>query len=207
MANQQLPLATCQSNNKRTGRAAGSKEIDFSLHSLATEGTQIKLSMASAAAAVAGVRLPSATAAGSSLSLRRHSPLLLPSPRRSIPSAASRLVDEKRFPFLKIRATSSEETSISIQTEDLLEDLKEKWDSVENKSTIFVYGGGAIVAVWLSSIVIGAINSVPLLPKLMELVGLGYTGWFVYRYLLFKSSRKELAEDIESLKKKIAGTE
>jgi hypothetical protein len=24
------------------------------------------------------------------------------------------------------------------------------------------------------------------LPKLMELVGLGYTGWFVYRYLLFK---------------------
>jgi hypothetical protein len=24
------------------------------------------------------------------------------------------------------------------------------------------------------------------LPKLLELVGLGYTGWFVYRYLLFK---------------------
>ncbi|KAJ0590346.1 putative cyanobacterial aminoacyl-tRNA synthetase, CAAD domain, protein CURVATURE THYLAKOID 1 [Helianthus annuus] len=41
----------------------------------------------------------------------------------------------------------------------------------------------------------------------MELVGLGYSGWFVYRYLLFKSSRKELATDIESIKKKIAGTE
>lgn len=24
------------------------------------------------------------------------------------------------------------------------------------------------------------------LPKLLELVGLGYTSWFVYRYLLFK---------------------
>lgn len=24
------------------------------------------------------------------------------------------------------------------------------------------------------------------LPKLMELVGLGYTSWFIYRYLLFK---------------------
>lgn len=23
-------------------------------------------------------------------------------------------------------------------------------------------------------------------PKLLELVGLGYTSWFVYRYLLFK---------------------
>jgi hypothetical protein len=27
------------------------------------------------------------------------------------------------------------------------------------------------------------------LPKLLELVGLGYTGWFVYRYLLFKVTR------------------
>lgn len=29
------------------------------------------------------------------------------------------------------------------------------------------------------------------LPKLMELVGLGYTGWFVYRYLLFKVGNLE----------------
>ena len=27
------------------------------------------------------------------------------------------------------------------------------------------------------------------LPKLLELVGLGYTAWFVYRYLLFKVRR------------------
>nr|QIB03064.1 curvature thykaloid 1A protein [Oliveria decumbens] len=81
------------------------------------------------------------------------------------------------------------------------------WDAVENKSTVLLYGGGAIVGVWLSATLVGAINSIPLLPKILELVGLGYTGWFVYRYLLFKSSRKELATDIESLKKKIAGTE
>eukprot|EP00894_Picocystis_sp_ML_P002603 jgi/Pico_ML_1/53120/g3727.t1 len=43
------------------------------------------------------------------------------------------------------------------------------------------------------------------LPKLMELVGLGYTAWFTYRYLIFKNSRKELVEDIEELKSKIAG--
>ncbi|KAG7558019.1 Cyanobacterial aminoacyl-tRNA synthetase CAAD domain [Arabidopsis suecica] len=111
----------------------------------------------------------------------------------------------QKVELMKTRA-SSDETS-SIDTNELITDLKEKWDGLENKSTVLVYGGGAIVAVWLSSIVVGAINSVPLLPKVMELVGLGYTGWFVYRYLLFKSSRKELAEDIESLKKKIAGSE
>lgn len=34
------------------------------------------------------------------------------------------------------------------------------------------------------------LNSVVVLqlPKLLELVGLGYTAWFVYRYLLFKVS-------------------
>lgn len=68
-----------------------------------------------------------------------------------------------------------------------------------------IYAGGALVALWLSSTIVGAINAVPLLPKLMELIGLGYTGWFVYRYLLFKSSRKELVEDIEVLKGKITG--
>jgi len=29
------------------------------------------------------------------------------------------------------------------------------------------------------------------LPKLLELVGLGYSAWFVYRYLLFKVSPPE----------------
>ncbi|KAL1367024.1 hypothetical protein HN51_021076 [Arachis hypogaea] len=107
--------------------------------------------------------------------------------------------------LLQTRASSEE--SGSVDANELFTDLKEKWDAVENKSTVLLYGGGAIVAVWLSSILVGAINSVPLLPKIMELVGLGYTGWFVYRYLLFKSSRKELAEDIDGLKKKITGTE
>lgn len=113
-----------------------------------------------------------------------------------------------KFSPLPIRATSSDDASTSsVQTEELFADLKEKWDAVENKSTVLLYGGGAIVAVWLSSIIVGAINSVPLLPKIMELIGLGYTGWFVYRYLLFKSSRKELATDIEEIKKKITGSQ
>jgi hypothetical protein len=115
--------------------------------------------------------------------------------------------ESRKFSLLQTRASSSDDTSTSLDTNELFSDLKEKWDGVENKSTVLIYGGGALVAVWLSSILVGAVNSVPLLPKILELVGLGYTGWFVYRYLLFKSSRKELATDIDALKKKIAGTE
>lgn len=50
-----------------------------------------------------------------------------------------------------------------------------------------------------------SVNGIPLLPKLFELVGLGYSAWFTYRYLLFKSSRQELVNDLEDLKKKISG--
>eukprot|EP00271_Cylindrocystis_brebissonii_P018383 TRINITY_DN5170_c0_g1_i1.p1 TRINITY_DN5170_c0_g1~~TRINITY_DN5170_c0_g1_i1.p1 ORF type:complete len:170 (-),score=35.26 TRINITY_DN5170_c0_g1_i1:785-1294(-) len=93
----------------------------------------------------------------------------------------------------------------TIDTEKLVEDLKEKWDKIEDKPALALYSGGALLLVWVASAVVGAISSVPLLPKFLELVGVGYTGWFVYRYLLFKSSRKELADEIAELKSKVTG--
>ncbi|KAF5733101.1 hypothetical protein HS088_TW17G00637 [Tripterygium wilfordii] len=159
------------------------------------------MATAAATAVLMPLRIPSATSR-----LARCSNLPYLPPRLSTTSIIQ-VSESRRFSLVPIRASSSEESSTSIDTDEIFTDLKQKWDALENKSTVIVYGGGAIVAVWLSSIIVGAVNSVPLLPKIMELVGLGYTGWFVYRYLLFKSSRKELATDIEALKKKIAGTE
>lgn len=82
-----------------------------------------------------------------------------------------------------------------------------QWEKVDNKPAFIVYTIAGFSAVWLSSTVVNAINHLPLLPKVFELVGLGYSAWFTYRYLLFKSSREELLADIEVLKKKISGTE
>ncbi|KAI3701325.1 hypothetical protein L2E82_45979 [Cichorium intybus] len=126
-------------------------------------------------------------------------------PARSFSPSIKQVSVSRRSSVFQIKA--SEDASSPPDANELFNDLKEKWDALENKSTVIVYGGGAVVAIWISSILVGAVNSVPLLPKIFELVGLGYTGWFVYRYLLFKSSRKELATDIETIKKKIAGTE
>ncbi|OVA05088.1 Cyanobacterial aminoacyl-tRNA synthetase [Macleaya cordata] len=92
--------------------------------------------------------------------------------------------ESRSFSSLRIRA-SSEETSSS--ENEIFTDLKEKWDALEDKSIVLLYGGGALVGIWLSFVVVGAIDSLPLLPKIMELVGIGYTGWFIYRYLIFKA--------------------
>ncbi|KAF7090850.1 hypothetical protein CFC21_093543 [Triticum aestivum] len=145
----------------------------------------------------AGARLPVRAAAAP------RSVLL---PRRNFsPLGLQGAHDTPRLSLLRAKASSDDTSAAS--GDELVDDLKAKWDAVENKSTVLTYAGGAIVAVWFSSVIVGAINSLPLLPKIMELVGLGYSGWFVYRYLLFKERREELADDVESLKKSIAGTE
>ncbi|CAL6348619.1 unnamed protein product [Bathycoccus prasinos] len=89
-------------------------------------------------------------------------------------------------------------------TKELVKTVSEKWDDTENKGQVITYVAGATVALWLSSTVVGAINAIPLLPKIMELVGLGYSAWFVYRYVLFKESRKELEQTVDDLLTKIS---
>lgn len=63
----------------------------------------------------------------------------------------------------------------------------------------------SVVAVKVTLAVLSSINEVPLLAPIFELVGLGYTGWFIYRYLLRASSRQELVKEFKSLKSQVAG--
>lgn len=100
-----------------------------------------------------------------------------------------------------------EESPADVQEQsfDLLEKINSKVDP-EDTLPILLYASGAVVALWLLSAVVGAIDSIPLFPKLLEVVGLGYTFWFTSRYLLFKESREELAIKIEELKKQVLGS-
>ncbi|KAF1873725.1 hypothetical protein Lal_00027763 [Lupinus albus] len=77
----------------------------------------------------------------------------------------------------------------------------------DDAGSVVLYAGGAVSALWLTSVVIGAIDSIPLFPKLLEVVGLGYTVWFTSRYLIFKKNRNELIAKIEELKEQVLGSE
>lgn len=61
------------------------------------------------------------------------------------------------------------------------------------------------VTVKVTLAILDAINDVPLLAPVFELVGIGYTGWFVYRYLLRASTRAELADEFKGLKGQVVG--
>jgi len=64
---------------------------------------------------------------------------------------------------------------------------------------------GAFIAVKLTLAILDAINDVPVLAPLFELIGLIYSGWFIYRYLLKASNRSELASEMNALKDQILG--
>ena len=63
----------------------------------------------------------------------------------------------------------------------------------------------AIVALKAVAAVISALNDIPLVSSTFELVGLGYTIWFIYRYLLTSKNRQELVASTRSLKEQIVG--
>ena len=104
------------------------------------------------------------------------------------------------------RRVAAASSTNKFDADEIVKTLSDKWEATENKPQAAAYAGGALVALWITTTVIGAVNAIPLMPRIMELVGLGYTTWFVYRYLLFKDSRSELSSDIDEIKEKISGT-
>jgi CAAD domains of cyanobacterial aminoacyl-tRNA synthetase len=95
------------------------------------------------------------------------------------------------------------------QATDILAELPTYLGQIyqSNKSAVITLGlfFGIIVGVKLTLAILSAINEIPLLAPTFELVGIGYTSWFVYRYLLQASTRKELTDEIDSFKSEVLG--
>lgn len=67
-------------------------------------------------------------------------------------------------------------------------------------------GFGSIVAVKLTLALLSALNEIPLVEPILELVGLGYTAWFVTRFMLKSEKRQEFYEKFTDTKDSVLGT-
>ena len=70
--------------------------------------------------------------------------------------------------------------------------------------TLLIFASG-LVTVYVTLAVLDAIHDIPLLSPMLELVGLCYSGWFIYRYLLRESNRQELVSEFNALKSQVLG--
>ena len=53
--------------------------------------------------------------------------------------------------------------------------------------------------------IVESLNDIPLLAPTFELIGIIYSGWFVYRYLLRASNRQELSAELQAWKDQLFG--
>lgn len=64
---------------------------------------------------------------------------------------------------------------------------------------------GGLVTVKVALAILGAINEIPLLAPTFEMVGIGYSAWFLYRYVLKASTREELGKNLKEVKRDVLG--
>ncbi|XP_022156982.1 protein CURVATURE THYLAKOID 1B, chloroplastic [Momordica charantia] len=105
-------------------------------------------------------------------------------------------------------AMATGEASAEVATAELPEFIKkaqEAWDKVEDKYAVSSLAVAGFVGVWASAGVVSAIDRLPLVPGLLELVGIGYTGWFAYKHVVFKPDREAFVKKLKETYSEIIG--
>ncbi|MDF5739995.1 MULTISPECIES: CAAD domain-containing protein [unclassified Nostoc] len=111
--------------------------------------------------------------------------------------------------LLPARETESQWQQISRQITQFLEQfpkyLSNFFKDYKQPLTTVALIVAAIITAKVALALLNAINDIPLLSPLFELVGIAYASWFIFRYLLKASTRQDLVDEIQSLKNQFIG--
>ena len=102
-----------------------------------------------------------------------------------------------------VQLVSIASEDITAKAEEYLDKAKTAWAENESKPTTLLIAGGAVTTLVVADGMLSAVEKLPLVPALFELIGIGFTAWFVYRYLLFKPDRQELRGVLDDLVSKV----
>jgi CAAD domains of cyanobacterial aminoacyl-tRNA synthetase len=112
-------------------------------------------------------------------------------------------------PLAKLSTNDLGITDMTKQATEFLATLPKELQQfyANNKSAVTTLGiiFGSIIGLKLTLAVLSAVNEIPLLAPIFEMVGIGYTTWFVWRYLFKAETRGELTGRFDDLKSGIFG--
>ncbi|KAK7397483.1 hypothetical protein VNO78_18658 [Psophocarpus tetragonolobus] len=109
----------------------------------------------------------------------------------------------REAPLQEVAATA--EITIA-ETPEIVKTIQEAWDKVEDKYAVSSLAVAGFVALWGSAGIISAIDRLPLIPGILEVVGIGYTGWFAYKNLVFKPDREAFLRKLKETYSEILGS-
>lgn len=98
---------------------------------------------------------------------------------------------------ISLMVKASGESSDSSTDLDVVSTIQNVWDKSEDRLGLIGLGFAGIVALWASLNLITAIDKLPVISSGFELVGILFSTWFTYRYLLFKPDRQELSKIVK----------
>ncbi|RXH88614.1 hypothetical protein DVH24_000213 [Malus domestica] len=121
---------------------------------------------------------------------------------RALPKLPVSSVSERQnHVAVVVKATGeSSESSTSI-----VKSVQNVWDNSEDRPALVALGFAAVVGLWTSTNLITAIDKLPLIPSVLEFVGILFSSWFIYRYLLFKPDREEFFQIVNKSISNILG--
>ncbi|MQM10198.1 hypothetical protein Taro_043086 [Colocasia esculenta] len=92
------------------------------------------------------------------------------------------------------------------ETPEFVKTIQQAWDKVEDKYAVSTLALAGAVALCGTAGMISAIDRLPLVPGALEVVGIGYTGWFAYKNLFFKPDRQAFVAKVKDIYKEITGS-
>lgn len=117
----------------------------------------------------------------------------------------SALVKPPRRVITHAKSSSDTTEQLYEQTEKVVADLKNKWEKTEEKPAAIGLTVAAFVGLYVANGIVNALDTIPIISGVLELVGIFVTSWFVYRYLVFGPDREQLKSNINDFLKKVSG--
>ncbi|MGB3405285.1 MAG: CAAD domain-containing protein [Microcoleaceae cyanobacterium] len=115
-------------------------------------------------------------------------------------------------PDVEVYSTDSTDTTfeeIKAKVVTFLENLPENTANFFKQNQKPLISLGLILAVLITIKItaglLDILNEIPLVKPLFEAVGVTYSGWFIYRYLLWSNNRQELWQKVDTAKEDILG--
>eukprot|EP00892_Ulva_mutabilis_P001503 jgi/Ulvmu1/11353/UM075_0013.1 len=115
----------------------------------------------------------------------------------AVPAAARRAV--------AVRAKTDSSEELYEKTEKVVADIKDKWEKTEEKPALIGLITASIVLLYVLNGIVSAVDQIPVVSGIFELIGIFVSSWFVYRYLVFGPDRQELKQNIQDFFKKVQG--
>ena len=95
----------------------------------------------------------------------------------------------------RVNATTRSD-EVQDKLKELTGTLSEKWDDTEEKPAAVALGVFGLVGLIAADGVLHNIEGLPLIPNLFELIGIVFSGFFIYQNVLFKPDRQAFKEKV-----------